>query len=263
MCSGYYLEKAEWMHRIAGAARRHSLMRRISSTIAKPVTTCGDVHLSDIAPVIAPDGKGGGRVFPMMWGFSTKLDGFIPSVDIDILEDTSDPVLLDAWARHRCLIPASWYFEWERVHPVISYDTFGDQTPESERRSRRQYRKMTLSDSELSDSIGDRYMLQTRGSSITLLGGIYQIEDHGGVKFPHFMILMHYAAPNIMFIHNKMPVIFNSSDKELLNDWLNTGAMPPWTTERIFDCAVTDVVYEKCPVPLRRERRPFYAGHKP
>lgn len=59
--------------------------------------TKGEMRLSDIVPVIALDQKKGeGRVFPMMWGFSTKLDTLIPTVDIDILDTTRNPILIEA-----------------------------------------------------------------------------------------------------------------------------------------------------------------------
>lgn len=345
MCSGYYLESSKAMEKVAYAARHHALMTKASGKIAKPVITRGEVHPSDIAPVLAPDPKGGvGRVYPMMWGFTTKTGSMVSTVDIDILDDTRDPLLLEAWGRHRCLIPSSWYFEWERLHPAISYDSFGDQTPEAERREKYSrnaaravdngihlttdsvrhtgYTELTghvgnagstghaghaghdslgndggddryrygskgiarainarkrmadgtnwfgmdeeghnpilTGDSE--SAVGDRYMLQTKGSSITLLAGLYRIEEYEDIKFPHFIILTRYAAPNIMFIHNKMPVIFDSSDADLLKDWLNPKAVPVWDVDRIYDKAITDVVYDKSPVMRRKSPHPFYGG---
>lgn len=75
-----------------------------------------------------------------------------------------------------------------------------------------------------------------------------------GVKFPHFMILTQYAAPNIMFIHNKMPVIFDSSNAGLLRKWLDPNAAPPWDVERIIENSVTETVYEKKPCIASYER---------
>ena len=256
MCAGYHLEESNALKSIAYAAEHHPIKEQILGKLGKPLVTKGDVRLSDVVPVIAPDQKKGeGRVFPMMWGFSTKLNTLIPSVDIDILDTTRNPVLLEAWSKHRCLIPSSWYYDWERIRPVDSYDTFGDQTPESERR--RKYTQIKTPEKlDGSEMIGERYMLQTKGSSITLLAGLYRIEEHDGVKFPHFIILTQYAAPNIMFIHNKMPVIFDSSDAALLRDWLNPEATPPWDVDRVLENSVTEMVYEKSPVQRKRSRQP-------
>ena len=55
-----------------------------------------------------------------------------------------------------------------------------------------------------------------------------------------------------MFIRNQMPVIFDASNKELLKDWLNLGAVPAWDVERVLNNAVMDAMYEKNPV--RRQR---------
>lgn len=253
MCAGYHLEESKAFKSIAYAAEHHPIRERILGKLGQALITKGDVRLSDIVPVIAPDYTGEGHIYPMMWGFSTKLDTLIPTVDIDILDTTKNPAILEAISKHRCLIPTSWYYEWERIYPVDSYDTFGDQTPEYERR-RTLTKAKAPKNPDGSSMIGERYMLQTKGSSITLLAGLYRIEDHNGVKIPHFMILTQYAAPNIMFIHNKMPVIFDSSNAALLREWLNPNAAPPWDVERIIENSVTEMVYEKSPVQHKGSR---------
>ena len=134
MCAGYHLEESKAFKSIAYAAEHHPIREGILGKLGQALITKGDVRISDIVPVIAPDHNGEGHIYPMMWGFSTKLDTLIPTVDIDILDTTRDPALLEAISKHRCLIPTSWYYEWERIYPVDSYATFGDQTPEYERR---------------------------------------------------------------------------------------------------------------------------------
>ena len=249
MCTTYYLENTEPLRRMGQTAENHKLRYRMMSKIAQPVVTQGEARPGDIVPVIAPDSNGEGHVYPMIWGFSGKLS-LIPRLDIDLLAQTRNPILLDAWARHRCLIPTSWYYEWERLKPEIDYDSYGDQTSERDRR----YQSIPqILVPEAEERIGDRYMIQTRGSSVTFLAGIYRIEDLEGVKVPHFMVLMQYAAPNLMFIHNQMPVIFDADNKELLKEWLDPGAMPPWDVERVLNNAVMDVMYEKSPV--RRKKK--------
>ena len=61
------------------------------------------------------------------------------------------------------------------------------------------------------------------------------------------MVLMQYAAPNLMFIRNQMPVIFDARDTGLFQSWLDPSAMPPWDEARALEKAVTDMVYEKRP----------------
>ena len=62
------------------------------------------------------------------------------------------------------------------------------------------------------------------------------------------MILMQYASDDLMFIHSKMPLSFDSSDSSLLHDWLNPKAVPQWDVDRLLNSAVTDVMFEKSPV---------------
>lgn len=126
------------------------------------------------------------------------------------------------------------------------------QTPENERR---EMYVRNGPEPDGSEPLGDRYMIQTQGSTVTLLAGIYRMEEFGGVKLPHFLILMQYASEDIMFIHNKMPVIFPSSDSALLHDWLDPNAMPPWDVNRVINKAATNVVFEKSPRTTSRKRR--------
>lgn len=246
MSTSYHLEKdSKELKSIIYAAVHHSLAKKMVSRLCRPVMTNGETYPGDILPVIAPDRKGRGRVFPMVWGMTGK-QGLIHELDVDLLDRTRNPVLLDAWGRHRCLVPASWYYEWEHLHPMISYDSFGDQTPERERRVNRSFAdNETIPDG--SDLIGDRYMLQTRGSAVTMLAGIYRIEEHDDMKFPHFMLLTQEAPPELLFLHSRMPVIFDPREAGLIQKWLDPGAMPPWNAERVLEKAVTDMVFEKRP----------------
>ena len=107
MCTTYFLEDSRALRGIAQAAAHHKLRERISAKLAQPVVTQGEVRPGDIVPVIAPDKSGEGHVYPMVWGFSGK-SSLIPRLDTELLAETKNTILLDAWYRHRCLIPASW-----------------------------------------------------------------------------------------------------------------------------------------------------------
>lgn len=97
-------------------------------------------------------------------------------------------------------------------------------------------------------------MIQTHNSAVTLLAGIYRIEELDGVRIPHFIILMQYASNDLMFIHSKMPVIFDSSDSGLLHDWLDPKTVPQWDVDRLLNSAVTDVLFEKCYTKIKQSR---------
>ena len=115
----------------------------------------------------------------------------------------------NAWASHRCIVPASWYFEWEHI---ILNDG----------------RKKT----------GQKYLLQPKGSTMTWLCGLYRIEE----GLPVFVVLT--RAPGrepgeeIRFIHDRMPLIL---PKELINPWIHPDTRP----EELLGEALTDMVYEK------------------
>lgn len=252
MCTGYYLENSKALKGIVQAAAGHRLRRRMMEKIAQPLVTQGEVSCGDIVPAIAPDSRGVGRVFPMVWGFTGK-HALITELPVETLEYTKSPILLDAWALHRCLIPTSWYFEWERLRPVISYDSFGDQTPEGERRERIERTVINETGPDGSVPVGDRFMIQTRGSSVTMLAGIYRIEEVDDVRIPHFLILTQEAFGDLCEIHDRMPVIFDTSDRETIQSWVDPGAIPSWDVERVAEKAIDDVIFEKSP-PVRKKR---------
>ena len=170
MCTTYFLEDSRELRGIAQAAAHHKLREHISAKLAQPVVTQGEVRPGDIVPVIAPDKSGEGHVYPMVWGKSS----LIPRLGTEFLAETKNTILLDAWNRHRCLIPASWYYDWERLYPKIGYDTHGDQSPESDLRFT--YMGNGRIPGEESTPVGDRYMIQTHNSAVTLLAGLYRIE---------------------------------------------------------------------------------------
>ncbi|MDO5131938.1 MAG: SOS response-associated peptidase family protein [Eubacteriales bacterium] len=248
MCTSYYLEDSTALKGIAYAAAHHRLRSRMMAKIPRPVVTQGEVKRGDIAPVIAPDRRGEGQVFPMAWGFTGKHT-LIATLDLEVLEKTRNPVLLDAWTRHRCLIPTSWYYEWERLRPIDSYDTFGDQTPECERRNlyAGNHSVVCFTDSSEAEPLGSRFMVQARGSSVTMLAGLYRIEELEDLKVPHFLILTQEAFGDLRTVHDRMPVIFDTSDADTIRAWLSPGAVPPWDVQRVIEKSVTDVIFEEDP----------------
>lgn len=111
----------------------------------------------------------------------------------------------DAWASHRCIVPASWYFEWEHL---IGKDG----------------KKRT----------GDKYLIQPKGSPMTWLCGLYRIED----GLPVFVILTREPGEDIRFIHDRMPLILPG---DCVNEWIRPDAKP----EELVERALTEMVYEK------------------
>jgi putative SOS response-associated peptidase YedK len=115
----------------------------------------------------------------------------------------------NSWTRRRCIIPASYYFEWEHY---------------------------TASDG--SHKTGQKYMIQTKDSVVTYLAGLYAIEERDGIQIPVFTVLTREPGENIRFIHDQMPVIL---PKESVADWCNPDSDP----EEIVASALTNMFFEK------------------
>lgn len=111
----------------------------------------------------------------------------------------------DAWAAHRCIVPASWYFEWEHI---IGNDG----------------KKRT----------GDKYMIQPKGSTMTWMCGLYRIEN----GMPVFIVLTREPGEDIRFIHDRMPLILPGNYVE---EWIRPDAKP----EELVEAAMTEMVFEK------------------
>ena len=80
--------------------------------LGKPLTTEGEVRPTNIVPVIAPSPSGTRKVFPMLWGFTAKgVDR--PIVNCRVESAAEKTLWKEAWKSHRCIVPASYYFEWE------------------------------------------------------------------------------------------------------------------------------------------------------
>lgn len=165
------------------------------------ITTYGEIRPTNVVPVIASNRSGAKAVFPMRWGFTGR------ALLMNARTETA-PVkaaFKDAWLSHRCIVPASWYYEWEHL---IGNDG----------------RRRT----------GDKYLIQPKGSAMTWLCGLYRIEE----GLPVFVVLTREPGEEIRFIHDRMPLIMPG---DCVDEWIRPGANP----EQLVDFALTDMVYEK------------------
>ena len=165
------------------------------------VTVSGEVRPADIVPVLAPDSAGRRAVFPMKWGFGGR------SLLVNARTETAalKPAFCEAWKRHRCIVPASWYFEWE--HP-----------PGADGKKR----------------TGDKYRIRPRNAAMTWLCGLYRIENGR----PVFVVLTREPGEEIRFIHDRMPLIL---PEELTDEWIRPDAKP----EELIREALTKMSFEK------------------
>ena len=205
MCTRYALEKSlTGLKDIIEIAERSSLTTKFIDTHAKPLITDGEVRPTDIVPVIAPNSKGARSVFPMQWGFigrDKKRSIFNARYETASIK----PTFKEAWRTHRCIIPASYYFEWEHF-----------KSPDGRVKT------------------GDKYAIQPNGSTITWLCGLYNIEN----GYPVFVILTKEPTENLRQIHDRMPLML---PEDKVDEWINPSSNP----EELIHFALSDVVAEK------------------
>ena len=179
MCGQFYIEDDPDHRAIAEAMNRSPLREQFAQRAA--VLTQGTVRPGTVAPVVASNRAGRRAVFPMLWGFHGK------TLLINARSETAalKPTFREAWASHRCAIPASGYFEWLR-------------TPDG-RKS------------------GDKYALHPSGAAVTWLCGLYRLEE----GLPCFVVLTRAPADEIRFIHDRMPLML---PEDRVSEWIRPDA---------------------------------------
>ena len=199
MCCRYWTDESPELRPIVEEMNRSPLMRKWQDK-AK-VKSYGEIFPTDVVPVIAPNRSGLRTVYPMKWGYSGK------SLLMNARSETAaeKPPFRDDWARHRCIVPASWYFEWEHY-------------PGSDGKKH----------------TGDKYMIHPKDSAVTWLCGLYRIEN----GLPVFVILTREPGEALRFLHDRMPLIM---PEELVTEWIRPDRKP----EELLPRALTDMDFEK------------------
>lgn len=193
MCCRYWLDENPEIWEIIDEMYRSPLVKRWQGKAE--IVTSGEIFPTNVVPVIAPDKNGNRAVYPMKWGFSGR------SLLMNARAETAAvrPMFKDAWAKNRCIVPASGYFEWEHRSGAVS----------------------------------QKYMIRPKGSEMTWLSGLYRIEE----GLPVFVILTREPAEEIRFIHDRMPLIMPEQqiDEWIRPDSRPEKLLPEALTEMIFD----------------------------
>ena len=184
MCCRYYIDPDSEVEPYIRAAERSPLKERLERGLSKPMLTSGEVRPTDLVPVIAPDKSRIPTVFPMVWGFHLP-DSKVPIINARVETAHEKTTFRDSWENRRCVIPASYYFEWEHLTTASG-------------------KKKT----------GEKFRIQPKESGIIFFAGLYRIEEIKGVKVPVFTILTTEAAEEIRFIHDRMPVMLAEDDAD-------------------------------------------------
>ena len=203
MCCRYYVDLSPELRPIIEEANRSPLREKMVAALGAPFVDSGEVYPGQIAAVIAPSRSGGRAAFPMFWGY--QVPGLrAPVLNARVETASEKKTFQESWASRRCVIPASWYFEWEHI-PL----------PNGSKKA------------------GRKFAIQPKGLEMTFLAGLYRIEN----GFPSFVVLTREPAENLRFIHDRMPLILPASG---IDGWISPGTRP----ESILPSALTEMVWE-------------------
>lgn len=268
MCTRFYIEPGSpSLELIAEKARRSPVLKRFLLKQQKGdaqslLRASGEIRPTDIVPVLAPDRTGKPEVYPMRWGFRLPARGSQSRgtlvVNARVETAAEKPSFREAWGRHRCIVPASWYFEWEHYTDEKGRKKAGQRyaiCPENipgfsdkiyrqsmEKKGPIQYTLQELIDGTCGDGplTGDsaevappeKYLtedfsqetffntlMKQNLSAVTWLCGLYRIED----EVPVFVVLTREPGPELSHIHDRMPMIL---PPEAAFEWIRPSAEP-------------------------------------
>ena len=173
MCGRVYMAPADpELRDLVKEMNRSRLASRFTGEESGPLLPEGEIFPSSVLPVLAVNKAGEQRVFPMKWGFSGRGRLLINAR----AETAADkPTFREAWAAHRCVIPVSWYFEWEH---------------------------------DEKKKPGQKYALRPEGDGPVWLAGLYRMED----GLPAFVVLTRPADDSLAWMHDRMPVMLPKAE---------------------------------------------------
>ena len=214
MCTRFYVEPRYYSSLIT-RAQQSALAKQMIVKIGKPLTMSRDIFPTSIAAVLAPNKDGKPAVFPMLWGFThDAVDKAIVNCRIESADQKE--LWKDSWYRRRCIIPATWYYEWAH--------------PDAERTS--------ISGQKQKKAAGQKYLIQPKDADTTYLAGLYRMEEHRGITVPVFAVITRDAVGDLKEIHDRMPLIIGRED--ILN-WIRVDS-DPW---EISQKGLTEMCWEK------------------
>ena len=185
MCCRFYIKENDPdFAPIVDGAEKSGLYPRVQKAHPAPLVRSGEVRPTDVAAVLAMDKRQKPTLFPMIWGFTTPGRN-VPIINARAESAAEKPTFREAWEKHRCIIPASWYFEWQHL-------------PSEDGRS----------------TVKTKYAIQPKDANITYLCGLYRIEN----DLPVFVILTKEPSEDVAHIHDRMPLIL---PKEAIKAWIN------------------------------------------
>ncbi len=184
MCGRVYMAPANpELRELVKEMNRSRLAERFRKRPEDMLTAEGEIFPSAVLPVLASSRTGEQHVFPMKWGFGGGK-GLLINARAETAAEK--PTFRESWAKHRCAIPASWYFEWEH---------------DEKKRA------------------GQKYALKPEGEDLIWLAGLYRMEG----ELPVFVILTRPADERLAWMHDRMPVML---PKASVGEWIRPDGQP-------------------------------------
>ncbi len=213
MCTCFYTDYKSLENYIT-RAQKSPLANEIMLTMSRSIAMTGDIRPTDVAAVIASGRSGNMGVFPMVWGFTNEASSK-PIINCRIETADQKNLWRESWHTRRCVIPASWYYEWGVLPTEDGYNIH---------RQQRGIKKT-------------RFAIQPTGAEITFLAGLYRYEEHNGKQIPMFSVITREAVDPVRNIHDRMPLMLKQED---VREWVRPNVSPSGIAER----ALTDVFME-------------------
>ena len=211
MCSRYYVELSPELRPIIEAAQKSALAEKMVHDLGRPVIAGGEVKPTDMVPVIASNARGNLSVFPMIWDFRQAerehTKRMQPLINARSETAGAKPTFRECWQRRRCIIPASWYYEWDHLI-----------RPDGGKKA------------------GSKYAIQPAAATTTWMA-LYRIEN----GFPFFTILTREPSGELLKIHDRMPLILPES---LIAAWVDPSTSAA-DVNKIASSALTDMIMER------------------
>lgn len=213
MCGRFWVEgesENELLARMMEEAARRQQAVTGESSIAS-----GEVFPAAAVAALALGKSGETGAYPMLWGFH-RPDG--KGLIINTRSETAmeKPLFRASMLERRCLVPCSWYFEWEERDAPSLQISATEKTPRKAAKTK------------------VKYAIRPRIPGIVYLAGIYRYEADR--RLPVFSVLTRAPAPEIAFIHGRMPVIFSDRTHGL---WLDRACDPRAALEQ----CETDMIF--------------------
>ena len=189
MCGRFFVvgeSENELLDRLIAEAERRLLILTGENKIAR-----GEVGPGSVVAALALGKNGEIGAFPMTWGYHLQPQN---KLLINTRSETAldKPLFRQSMLERRCLIPCSWYFEWETrdAQQSLLASMPALQIGKAEKGKAKHPAKF-------------KYAIRPKASGVIYLAGIYRYEENQ--KLPVLSILTREPAPEIAFIHDRCP----------------------------------------------------------